>query len=80
MHRILHNSLFRSLAVLVVATDVVVMSGPAMAHWGHLGDHSYDHDHDHGHDHHHHPYPSADYLLGPESVRHCNVTKSIGGR
>lgn len=38
MHRILHPSLFRSLAVVVVATHGVIMSGPAMAHWGHLGD------------------------------------------
>ena len=38
MHRILHPSLFRSLAVVVVATHGVIMSGPAMAHWGHLAD------------------------------------------
>ena len=46
----------------------------------HHGDHSHDHDHDHGHDHHHHPYPHADHPLGPESVRHRNVTKSSGDR
>ncbi len=45
----------------------------------HHGDHSHDHDHDHGHDH-HHPYPHADHPLGPESVRHRNVTKSSGER
>ena len=38
MHRILHPSLFRSLAVVIVATLGVIMSGPAMAHWGDLGD------------------------------------------
>ena len=46
----------------------------------HHGDDSHDHDHDHGHDHHHHPYPHADHPLGPESVRHRNVTKSSGDR
>ena len=47
----------------------------------HHGDHSHDHDdHGHGHDHHHHPYPHADHPLGPESVRHRNVTKSSGDR
>ena len=46
----------------------------------HPGDHSHDHDHDHGHDHHHYPYPHADHPLGPESVRHRNVTKSSGDR
>jgi len=46
----------------------------------HHGDHSHDHDNDHGHDHHHHPYPHADHPLGPESVRHRNVTKSSGDR
>ena len=38
MHRILHPSLFKSLVVVVVATHGVIMSGPAMAHWGDLGD------------------------------------------
>ena len=46
----------------------------------HHGDHSHDHDNDHGHDHHHLPYPHADHPLGPESVRHRNVTKSSGDR
>ena len=46
----------------------------------HHGDHSHEHDHGHGHDHHHHPYPHADHPLGPESVRHRNVTKSSGDR
>ena len=46
----------------------------------HHGDHSHDHDDDHGHDHHHYPYPHADHPLGPESVRHRNVTKSSGDR
>ena len=47
----------------------------------HHGDHSHDHDdHGHGHDHHHHPYPHADHPLGPESLRHRNVTKSSGDR
>ena len=38
MHRVLHPSLSKSLAVVVLATHGVIMSGPAMAHWGHLGD------------------------------------------
>ena len=49
-------------------------------HGDHSHDHDHDHDHDHGHDHHHHPYPHADHPLGPESVRHRNVTKSSGDR
>ena len=46
----------------------------------HHGDHSHVHDYDHGHDHHHHPYPHAEHPLGPESVRHRNLTKSSGDR
>ena len=38
MHRIPHSSLFKSLAVMIVTTHGGLMSGPAMAHWGHLGD------------------------------------------
>ena len=49
-------------------------------HGDHSPDHDHDHDHGHGHDHHHHPYPHADHPLGPESVRHRNVTKSSGDR
>ena len=41
MHRILHSSLFKSLAVVVVAIHGVIMSGPAMAYRGALAVHAH---------------------------------------